>query len=197
MTKNLEAIHFPTVYLGVKIIPPLGQILFYFFFFLTCDLLWELVPWQDQLLGKKGTIPFNFIPFQWVFADHNCVLYAVLHSCFHPEIPVTTKQTLINREKGSFLVKVLVQHMFMECLLYQARKTVLLPCMSPFLRLAKSGDGQDLKAQTFQGAVKAVSSGPDIRLLLGPLFSTPVPPDSSPQCCPLHLTLPLGLHFPS
>lgn len=79
--------------------------------------VWELVPRQDQLLGKKGTIPFSFIPFQLVFAKHNCVLYAVLHSCFHPEISVTTKQTLINREKGSFPVKVLIQHLFMECLL--------------------------------------------------------------------------------
>ena len=45
------------------------------------------------------------------------MLYAVLHSCFHPEISVTTKQTLINREQGCFLVKVPVQHLLMECLL--------------------------------------------------------------------------------
>ena len=64
-------------------------------------------------------------------------------------------------------------------------------------QVARSGDGRDLKAQTFQGAVKAVSSGPDIRLLLGPLVSTLVPQIPPPQCCPLHLTLPLGLHFPS
>lgn len=125
------------------------------------------------------------------------MLYAVLHSCFHPEISVTTKQTLINGEKGSFPVKVLIQHLFMECLLlYPALKTVLLPAGHP-PQVARSGGGRDLKAQTFQGAIKAVSPGPDIRFLLGPRVSTLVPQIPPPQCRPLRLTLPLALHFPS
>ena len=161
-------------------------------------MLWELVPWQDQLLGKKSTIPFNFIPFQWVFADHNCVLYAVLHSCFHPEIPVTTKQTLINREKGSFLVKVLVQHMFMECLLcIRHGKQCYFPACHPSSgwprvgmdRISKHRLSKEQSRQWVQGLTSDFFWVPcSLRL------SHPIPP---PQCCPLHLTLPLGLHFPS
>lgn len=64
-------------------------------------------------------------------------------------------------------------------------------------QVARSGGGRDLKAQTFQGAIKAVSPGPDIRFLLGPRVSTLVPQIPPPQCRPLRLTLPLALHFPS
>lgn len=60
MTKNLEMTHFPIVYLRVKMILPLGQILFYFFSFFNVRFVLIIGSGHDSLLGKKGTVALAF-----------------------------------------------------------------------------------------------------------------------------------------
>lgn len=183
MTKNLEMTHFPIVYLRVKMILPLGQILFYFFSFFNVRFVLIIGSGHDSLLGKKGTVALPFTVSVSLYWARLCALHCV-PQLFSSWNICATKQTLIDKEKGSFLVKVVyLIHAYGLPTLYHRKEWALSPSSGwPGVGGSRSMDfPRSRQGSEFRAWHSSSSRSPTL-----------VPPIPPPKCSALHLTLPLG-----